>query len=332
MTERPWAPGAATGVGSLPGTDPRDAAALVLGELPGLPHLVELPARGPGAGMIGRAAALLVELPVEIVPTGWRLAAHPGRDLSAARDLLARDLDALEEAADGWQGPLKLQVTGPWTLAAALELPNGNRAVGDHGAVRDLTASLAEGVRGHLADVVGRVPGARPVLQLDEPGLPAVLAGRVPTPSGYGTVRSVAAPVAEQALRDVLAVAPPGARVVHCCAPDVPFALFAAAGADAVAVDADLLRTSHYDLLGDLVDAGVSLWLGVVASTGERGFEDARAAVRSLWRDLGFAPRELAASVVPTPACGLAGVTAAAARRALRTVRDVGRSLLDDQG
>ena len=36
--------------------------------------------------------------------------------------MLAHDLDALEEAADGYRGPLKIQVCGPWTLAATIEL------------------------------------------------------------------------------------------------------------------------------------------------------------------------------------------------------------------
>ena len=75
---RPWPAGAVTGIGSLPGTDPDEAVALILGELPDLPHLPELPARGPGASMIGRGAALLVDLPVEIVPSGWRVTTWPG--------------------------------------------------------------------------------------------------------------------------------------------------------------------------------------------------------------------------------------------------------------
>ena len=47
----------ATGVGSMPGTDAREAAKTVTGSLEALPHLAELPARGPGADMIeiGRA-------------------------------------------------------------------------------------------------------------------------------------------------------------------------------------------------------------------------------------------------------------------------------------
>ena len=50
----------------------------MFGELADLPHLPELPARGFGAEMVGRSAALLVDLPVEITSSGWRLTAHPG--------------------------------------------------------------------------------------------------------------------------------------------------------------------------------------------------------------------------------------------------------------
>ncbi len=213
MSARRWPAGAATGIGSLPGTDAAEALRLVLGELPLLPHLPELPARGVGAEMLGRTAALLVELPVEVQPSGWRLTARPGRDLRRAKDLLERDLDSLQELAAGWDGAFKLQATGPWTLAAGLELPSGHRVVSDAGAVRDLAASLAEGLAAHVADVSRRLPAARLVVQLDEPGLPAVLGGRVPTPSGYGTVRAVEATVVEQTLRDVLAAAPEGGRV-----------------------------------------------------------------------------------------------------------------------
>ena len=49
--------GGSTGVGSMPGTDPHEAAAVVAGEVPDLPHLVELPGRGPGADLVGRTRA-----------------------------------------------------------------------------------------------------------------------------------------------------------------------------------------------------------------------------------------------------------------------------------
>jgi methionine synthase II (cobalamin-independent) len=328
-TPRPWTPGAVTGLGSLPGTDPRDAAALVFGELPDLPHLAELPARGAPADLLGRACALLVDLPVEIVPSGWRLTGRPGRDLRRAKDLLAWDLDAAEEAGEGYAGPLKLQACGPWTLAAGLELPGGHRVVSDPGATRDLVASLAAGLREHLAEMARRIPGAAPVLQLDEPSLPAVLAGRVSTPSGYGTVGAVEPAVAEQALADVLALAPSGARVVHCCAPDVPIGLLRSAGADAIALDLALVRTGQYDALGAAVDAGTALWLGVLAPDAEPDLDAARGAIRRLWSALGFAAEELPHGVVPTPACGLAGVPAERVRRMLSVLRDVGRDLVD---
>src|SRR5215207_5395115 len=185
---RPWGAGSATGIGSLPGEDIREAVRLVLGELPELPHLPELPARGPGADVIGRTAALLVYLPVDLQPAGWRLVDRPGADMRRARALLGQDLDAAEELAGQHDGPYKLQVAGPWTLAAALELSRGERAVHDPGAVRDIVASLSEGVLTHLADARKRLPRARLLLQIDEPSLPAVLHGRVPTQSGYGTL------------------------------------------------------------------------------------------------------------------------------------------------
>ena len=75
-------------------------------------------------------------------------------------------------------------MAGPWTLAASIWLPRGERLLVDPGATRDLVESLAEGVRVHLATVQRLVPGAELVLQLDEPSLPAVLEGSLPTASG----------------------------------------------------------------------------------------------------------------------------------------------------
>jgi methionine synthase II (cobalamin-independent) len=329
---RVWPPGAATGIGSLPGIDPVEAAAMVFGELPDLPHLPELPARGAGADLVGRATAVLIDLPAEIVASGWRLTSRPGRDVRRARDFLAYDLDALEQAAAGWTGPLKLQVAGPWTLAAGIELPTGHRVLTDAGAVRDLATSLAEGLREHLADVQRRVPGASLVLQLDEPSLPAVLTGSLPTASGYGTVRSIEATVVEQWLGEVLSVATEGARVVHCCAADVPVSLLRAAGADAISLDAALVDVGALDDIGTAIDSGMALWLGVVPGTDATvDHRDGLAAVRRVWNTLGFADAEAAQNVVPTPACGLAGASQAYARRALEVVRDVGRALADVQ-
>ena len=326
---RPWPPGAATAIGAMPGTDPRVSAQLVFDTLPDLPFLPELPARGPGAEMVGRAAALLVDLPVEIQPSGWRLTSRPGRDLRRSRDFLAADLDALSEVASGYAGTLKVQCTGPLTLAASLELRTGHRMVTDAGAVRDLAESLAAGIVQHLEAVRAAVPSAQVVIQLDEPSLPAVLGGTIPTASGFGTVRAVPAADTQDRLATVLGTGPTGARVVHCCADEVPVRLLRDAGANAVSFDLD--RRVDLDQLGEAVDAGTSLLVGALPSNGATPphFQPVRDRIVEFWQRLGFPAAELAGAVVPTPACGLAGATPEYAHAALEAVRDAGRALLD---
>lgn len=292
MTDQawPWPAGAATGIGSLPGTDIGEAQRVVLGELPELPHLPELPARGPGADMIGRSAGLLVELPVEVYAGRWRVAPRPGRDLRRARDLMERDLDQLAEQAEGYAGPIKVQAAGPLTLAASLELPIGGRMLRDPGAVRDLTGSLAEGLRAHVAAVARRLPQASVLLQLDEPSLPTVLAGRVPTESGLGAYRAVDSVDAAALLRTVVeAVGVP--TLVHCCAPDVPLELIRSTGAVAVALDLDLV--TKLDPLGEAIDAGLGLLAGAAptrppSAGGAPTSAQIADRVRQVWDRLGF--------------------------------------------
>jgi len=328
MTD-PWPPGACTGLGSLPGTDPIEASKLVLGELPDLPHLPELPDRGPGADLVGRGVALLVDLPTQWQLGRWSLTGAAGRDVRRACDWLRWDVDGFAELAQD-ATVVKVQVCGPMTLAASVELPNLHKVLTDHGAFRDLAASLAEGVRLHVADIERRLPGAAVVLQVDEPSLPAVLAGQVPTPSGYGTVRALDVATARSALAAVLDAAGERRRVVHCCASDAPLRLLAEAGASAVSVDADLLGSGQLDSIGELVEAGVSLWLGVVPGVDARiSFEAVRDRVRTLWGRLGFEPGLLAQRVVATPACGLAGASEDYVRRAMAVLREAGRSLAE---
>ena len=185
----------------MPGVDPGEAMRVVTGELDAFPHLIELPAAGVGADMVGRGAAHLVGLHVDVQPSGWRFAAHEGGDERRARGMLARDLDVLEEHTQGYVGPLKLQVAGPWTLASSLELHYGDKALADVGAVRDITEALAEGIADVAEDVANRVPGAAIVVQFDEPLIAAVLLGRVPTASGFGTLRIVEPPMVIERLR-----------------------------------------------------------------------------------------------------------------------------------
>jgi hypothetical protein len=330
VSEFPWADASATGVGSHPGEDHREALRVVFGELPALPYVPELPARGVGADLVGRTAALLVELPVEVQPSGWRFTDRPGRDYKRARDHLVRDLDGLEEVSQEYVGPLKVQACGPWTFAGAVELRYGDKALADTGAVRELAESLAEGLRQHVADVRRRVPGATEiVLQLDEPGLPGVLTGTVPTASGFGRLRAVDPQVARDRLREVLSG---HFGVVHCCAPDVPFEVIRTAGARGLSLDASLLRRRDEEQIGEIIEAGVAFFLGVVPGVDTR-LPDKGAVARpaiELWRRLGFPVERLASQVVLTPRCGLAGASPAYARAALARCREAAQVLRED--
>lgn len=331
MTGFPWPVGSATGVGSMPGTDIAEAQRIVLGELPDLPHLAELPGRGPGSDMLGRTAGFLVELPVQVYAGRWQVAPRPGHDMRVTSDLLERDLDQLTEQADGFTGTLKLQSAGPWTLAAGLDLQIGGRLLRDPGAVHDLTASLAEGLRRHVDGVRKRIPGATPLLQLDEPSLSAVLAGRVPTESGLGAYPAVDATDAASALRTIVeAVGVP--VVIHSCAPGVPLQTLRDAGAAAVSLDLGLLK--DLDPLGEAIEAGIGLFAGAVptmpdASGRAPDGKTASERVRKLWQRLGFPLAKLGPQVVVTPTCGLAGATPADARQALTACREAGRRLAE---
>lgn len=320
----------ATGIGSMPGDDARaydEAVRLVVGEVPDLLFLPELPGRGAGAHLTGRGLAVAEGLGADVQPAGWRLTDAVGVDLRRARSLLAQDLDAFEERTQGYGGPLKIQVAGPWTLAATVEKPRGDKVLADHGARRDLAQALAEGVRTHVADVRRRVPGAeRLVVQVDEPALAAVMSAGVPTASGFGRHRTVHPPEASAALGWVLeAISDSGAEPwVHACAPGTPLDLLRGAGARGLAVDLDQVGAAGHDQLAEALEAGDTVALGVVPTT-EPGTvpTDGDVAERVLrWFDmLGLDPGGLVGSVVVTPACGLAGATPDWARRALETCR-----------
>ena len=301
----PWDPGTATGLGPFPGGDPLEAARIAFSELP-LPFLPELPARGVGADAVGRTAGLLADLHVEVGTGVWRFVARGGRDEQRARNALMTDLDAMEETASGHRGPLKVRIVGPWTLASSIELGRGEKALADPGAVRDIAASLAEGLARHLADIRRRLPGLSSlVVQVDEPLLPAVLAGELSTASGWGRLRSYERAVVEDGLRQVLIAAGDGAGVWLGSA-RLDGELLRGAGAAFIGLDGAVLDTVDEDEIGEAIDAGIGLLVACVPLDAQRN--DPRpvmAPVTSLWKRLGFLVNQLSRTVAVTPVEGL---------------------------
>jgi methionine synthase II (cobalamin-independent) len=327
---------AATGIGSWPGTVARDAAHVVVGELHSLTHLVELPARGVGADLIGRAGALLVDIGIDTVPRGYRIA--PGRSsvVRRAASLLDEDVDALEEAWEraglrGGSRSVKVQAPGPITLAAHLELANGHRAITDAGAVRDLTGSLAEGIALHRAQIARRLETTVAV-QLDEPSLPAALAGRLTGVSSFSPVHAVDESLA-QSLLDQCVATIGGDVTLHCCAPDLPWKTLGRSDLAAVSVDVATLTAADLDGIGEFVETGRVVQLGVIpvhAPDRRPSPEEVAKAAATITDRLGFPRAVLRDRIGITPACGLAGATAAWARIAIELAQKVADGITDD--
>ena len=327
----------ATGLGPWPGEDPLEAARIIRGELgsPHLPFLAELPDRGVGSDALGRTASLLEELAVDVQPHGWRLVDRPGKDMRRAASALSTDLNVLADVAgaeDVSAAELKVQLVGPLSLAAGLYLHNGERALLDHGARRDLAASLAAGVGGYLTRVAAAVPGARLVVQVDEPDIAAVLAGTIPTASGYRTLRAVAGSEARESWRQLAdALRAAGAADVVLSFPEIeaPIELALAAGADGVALPLKALTNRQWEQVAAAVEAGKQFWAGALdmQSAGPPAkVPDCVDSVWRPWRQLGLPPSLLAATRV-TPSTGLAHLTPAQATTVLGRLTQIADGL-----
>lgn len=333
-----------TGVGGLgpwPGTEPLEAQTSVLGDLTdlrdgldGLPWSVRLPQRGPGDALVAAdGLALLLDLPAELGPHGWRLADRPGRDalrLAAAR---AERVDVLAVAAHAWTGSLVLPVCGPLSLSAAVYLARGDRALADEGAVEEITASLVAGVAEHLAAVRRSVPGARPTVLLHEPVLAAVVAGALPTFSGYARLRAVpGAAAAERLSRVVDGLRAAGAERValHVGSGGDVLPVARAARPDAVGVEVATLDERRWERVAETVEQGPALWAQVPRpATSQCAGPDIRGVAESVltgWSRVGLERSRLRDVVLLAPAVGDGGAVARGAGGAgdgAREARDV---------
>ena len=149
-----------------------------------------------------------------------------------------------------------------------MERPRGDRVLADSGARRDLSQSLAEGTAQFVAELVRRLPDIEPLVQLDEPMLPAVLAGAIPTASGLSRHRAIEPPEVSGAIIHTRERLAPTPIAVHCCAADPPIELLRLAGVSGVLIDIDQLSSADWDAVGATLEAGP--WIGMGALPTDR--------------------------------------------------------------
>lgn len=338
----------ATALGPWPGTDPVEAAKVGLGLLnePHLPSLASLPARGVGSDAVGRTAATLVELAVDVQPYGWRFVDRPGQDFRRATSALSTDINVLADVVGAGElvpAELKLHLTGPFSLAAAIHLHYGERALSDAGARRDIAQSLIAGLPALVERVRAGVPGAALTLQIDEPEVAAVLAGAIPTASGYRTLRSVPGIEVRQTWTAFAAAARDAgfAQVALNLAPATESAdahntawrnglgLALESGTDHIAVPLHLLGTGDWEQLAGAIEAGVGVWAGTVPARPGRVPPSYASLVERImvpWRSLGLETNRLNQLRI-TPAGPVEKLSPGEARSVVERALDVAEEL-----
>jgi len=303
------AAGAATGIGSLPFTDPVEAAEVALdvhAHLPASPQLAT-----PAEGVVAQWADALPEVSVKpdgsISVDATRVGERVRARLDPARHA---GLLAFFEAAGARPEPpgrVKSQVVGPLTLGVALVRAGLPPAV----AFERATIAVRAWARVLEEQVASALPGAALLLFLDEPAL--VL------------WRRNEAPIEREHAVDVLSNALAGCRAVtgvHVCGEgDVRLAFESGPRVLGLPVSEQLL--SDGDAMARHLDADG--WIAWGAVPTDRPIGDSadplwrRLVV--LWCDLtrrGCDPLGLRTHALVTPACGLAGHGPSQAVRALR--------------
>jgi methionine synthase II (cobalamin-independent) len=115
---------------------------------------------------------------------------------------------------------------------------------------------------------------------------------------------------------------------VHCCQSGAPIELLHRAGFGALFLDLDQLSVADWDIIAERLEQGLVLGAGALPTSQTLTPEQVAARVLRPVRERGIDPA-LAAQLLITPACGLAGNTQAAALQALRTVSKAAEIITD---
>jgi methionine synthase II (cobalamin-independent) len=133
-------------------------------------------------------------------------------------------------------------------------------------------------------------------------------------------------------LDDCVAVV--GAEVaLHSCAAGLPWKTLQRSTIRAVSVDVSTLTAADLDGVGDFVDSGRTVLLGVVpttAPTARPSAEEIAKAAVDLTDRLGFARSVLRERIGITPTCGLTGATRQWARTAIELAQKAADAFAED--
>lgn len=317
-----------------PTKDAEQVYPLVRGELgaPNLGVLVQLPDRGVWSQPIGRSASLLADMGFDLQPHGWRVGVPDGIDARRARATLRSDENLLADilgAETKVTDELKVSMLGPWSLCAELSLGNGEKTISDHGARRDIRQAYAHGVQEHLGRLVRATGITKFTVQLDEPVLDQVLDGRVPTASGYRTIRSIPRSEVREGYTQVLEVITEryDVQVIANLRAEDPqlterIEFLEQAGAHGFVMNSRTMNYSQWEKVAALVEKGSEIFLQALAPTGRHpGVVEGVKQLLRPWHQLGLSDRDLGALTL-MPIGDFAGSSATDAQRCLERLNE----------
>ena len=316
------------GLGELPGASIIAAADIIAGETGDLRQLPILPARG--VDVVGLTTGILPGINVDAGPRSWVLSTRPQLRTRRIWDRVEADLDQCEQAWGTRIDAVKIQVAGPWTLSASIELSNGHRALTYTGALRDLTESLIAGIQEYSADVRARFD-TEVYVQLDEPLLAQVRDGSLPGTSQFDEIPSIN----DVDLGERLAGVIERAEVRYLNQTGYPplWKVAQVAGVETCQVTLDTVRGSEqYDGMGHALAAGMRVGLGMTRAGDDRDPRHLAVDIARMWDELGLDRTLLTHAVDVHPRNGLANCTLLDAAAALRTARTVADMLDKDAG
>ena len=169
----------ATGLGPVP--LPLAEAATMVADTVELAHI---PDTRPSVAITG---GWLRDIHLDAGPRSWRLSSRPQQATRQLWDAVARELDLLESLWTAAPRQIKVQLTGPLSLSASVELSSGHLALSDSAARRDIAEAVAHAAEDYRQEVSRRWQ-ASVVVQLSEPLLPKILAGDIAGTSDFDPI------------------------------------------------------------------------------------------------------------------------------------------------